>query len=103
MFWYNDCTLFKSRKKTQLRSTFRNILKYNPISIESLIGTSQTHQKNGWSGFKWDVKLCSWRCWFNISTLFKLKEQIESFDLGFLFEKVEMPLLRVLHDMEKEG
>ena len=82
----------------------RNILKYNPISIESLIGEKSKPTKKMEEVDLNDLKnYAAEDADLTFQLYLEFKDKIKDLNLDFLFEKVEMPLLRVLHDMEKEG
>ena len=82
----------------------RNILKYNPISIESLIGKKSKPTKKMEEVDLNDLKnYAAEDADLTFQLYLEFKDKIKDLNLDFLFEKVEMPLLRVLHDMEKEG
>ena len=96
--------LLDPEKRHNLDQLSRNILKYNPITIESLIGSkSKPTKKMSEVDLNEMLNYAAEDADLTFQLYSEFKEQIKSLDLGFLFEKVEMPLLRVLHDMEKEG
>ncbi|SDB58557.1 DNA polymerase I [Flavobacteriaceae bacterium MAR_2010_188] len=79
-------------------------LNYSPISIESLIGKKGKNQK---SMRDVDLKLQTEYAVEDADITFQLKEHFEK-ELGDanthkLFEEIEIPLLKVLADMELEG
>ena len=96
--------LIDPEQRHNLDHLSRNILKYNPISIESLIG-----EKSKPTNKMEEVDLNDLKNYaaedadLTFQLFLEFKDKIKDLNLDFLFEKVEMPLLRVLHDMEKEG
>jgi DNA polymerase-1 len=82
----------------------RNFLNYNPISIETLIGT-----KSKPIAKMEDVDLNELKNYaaedadLTFQLYLKFKEKLKELELEFLFENIEMPLLKVLYEMEKEG
>ena len=96
--------LIDPEQRHNLDHLSRNILKYNPISIESLIG-----EKSKPTNKMEEVDLNDLKNYaaedadLTFQLYLEFKDKIKDLNLDFLFEKVEMPLLKVLHDMEKEG
>ena len=96
--------LIDPEQRHNLDHLSRNILKYNPISIESLIGKKSKPTKKMEEVDLNDLKnYAAEDADLTFQLYLEFKDKIKDLNLDFLFEKVEMPLLRVLHDMEKEG
>ena len=96
--------LIDPEQRHNLDHLSRNILKYNPISIESLIGEKSKPTKKMEEVDLNDLKnYAAEDADLTFQLYLEFKDKIKDLNLDFLFEKVEMPLLRVLHDMEKEG
>ncbi len=96
--------LIDPEQRHNLDHLSRNILKYNPISIESLIGKKSKPTKKMEEVDLIDLKnYAAEDADLTFQLYLEFKDKIKDLNLDFLFEKVEMPLLRVLHDMEKEG
>ena len=96
--------LIDPEQRHNLDHLSRNILKYNPISIESLIGEKSKPTKKMEEVDLNDLKnYAAEDADLTFQLFLEFKDKIKDLNLDFLFEKVEMPLLRVLHDMEKEG
>ena len=96
--------LIDPEQRHNLDHLSRNILKYNPISIESLIGKKSKPTNKMEEVDLNDLKnYAAEDADLTFQLYLEFKDKIKDLNLDFLFEKVEMPLLRVLHDMEKEG
>ena len=96
--------LIDPEQRHNLDHLSRNILKYNPISIESLIGKKSKPTNKMEEVDLNDLKnYAAEDADLTFQLYLEFKDKIKALNLDFLFEKVEMPLLRVLHDMEKEG
>ena len=96
--------LIDPEQRHNLDHLSRNILKYNPISIESLIGKKSKPTNKMEEVDLNDLKIYAAEdADLTFQLYLEFKDKIKDLNLDFLFEKVEMPLLRVLHDMEKEG
>lgn len=82
----------------------RNILKYDPISIETLIGNKKKPNKSMKEVNIEDLKNYAAEdadVTFQLFNIFKI--EIGKQNLSSLFENIEMPLVEVLYGMEKEG
>tara|TARA_X000000950_G_scaffold66956_1_gene82584 strand:- start:6079 stop:8823 length:2745 start_codon:yes stop_codon:yes gene_type:complete len=96
--------LIDPEQRHNLDHLSRNVLNYNPISIESLIGKKSKPTKKMEEVDLNDLKnYAAEDADLTFQLYLEFKDKIKDLNLDFLFEKVEMPLLRVLHDMEKEG
>ena len=96
--------LIDPEKRHNLDQLARNILNYNPIPIESLIGskTKPTRKMeevdlNELKNYAAEDADLAFQLYLNF------KEELKSLDLDYLFTDIEMPLLKVLHDMESKG
>ena len=96
--------LIDPEKRHNLDQLARNILNYNPIPIESLIGskTKPTRKMeevdlNELKNYAAEDADLTFQLYLNF------KKEIKSLELDYLFSDIEMPLLKVLHDMEIKG
>ena len=96
--------LIDPEKRHNLDQLSRNILNYNPISIESLIGSKTKPTKkmeevdlNELKNYAAEDADLTFQLYLNFS------KKLKSLDLQYLFKDVEMPLIKVLHNMESEG
>ena len=96
--------LIDPEQRHNLDQLSRNILKYDPIPIESLIGNKKKPNKSmkeveieelkNYAAEDADIT-------FQLFNIFKL--EIENKGLKSLFNNIEMPLVKVLHGMESVG
>ncbi len=96
--------LIDPEKRHNLDQLARSILNYNPISIESLIGskTKPTRKMeevdlNELKNYAAEDADLTFQLYLNF------KKELKSLELDYLFTEIEMPLLKVLHDMENKG
>jgi DNA polymerase-1 len=96
--------LIDPEQRHNLDQLSRNILKYEPISIETLIGNKKKPEKSMKEVNIEDLKNYAAEdadVTFQLFNVFKA--EIEKQNLSSLFKNIEMPLVQVLHGMEKEG
>lgn len=96
--------LIDPEKRHSLDQLSRTILNYNPIAIESLIGSKTKPTKKMEDVDLEELKdYASEDADLTFQLYLKFKEQLKELDLEPLFYDIEIPLLKVLHDMEVEG
>ena len=96
--------LIDPEKRHNLDQLARTILNYNPIPIESLIGnkTKPTRKMeevdlNELKNYAAEDADLTFQLYLNF------KKELKYLELDYLFTEIEMPLLKVLHDMESKG
>ena len=96
--------LIDPEKRHNLDQLARSILNYNPISIESLIGSKtkpirkmEEVDLNELKNYAAEDADLTFQLYLNF------KKELKSLELDYLFTEIEMPLLKVLHDMENKG
>ena len=96
--------LIDPEKRHSLDQLSRTILNYNPIAIESLIGSKTKPIKKMEDVDLEELKdYASEDADLTFQLYLKFKKQLKELDLEPLFYDIEIPLLKVLHDMEIEG
>ena len=96
--------LIDPEKRHSLDQLSRTILNYNPIAIESLIGSKTKPTKKMEDVDLEELKdYASEDADLTFQLYLKFKKQLKELNLEPLFYDIEIPLLKVLHDMEFEG
>ena len=96
--------LIDPEKRHNLDQLSRTILNYDPIPIESLIG-SKTKPTKKMEELEIDVlkNYAAEDADLTFQLYQNLSKELKNLDLEHLFYNIEIPLMRVLHDMEREG
>ena len=96
--------LIDPEKRHNLDQLSRTILNYDPIPIESLIG-SKTKPTKKMEELEIDVlkNYAAEDADLTFQLYQNLSKELKNLDLEHLFYNIEIPLIRVLHDMEREG
>tara|TARA_B100001287_G_scaffold70393_1_gene58051 strand:- start:57967 stop:60705 length:2739 start_codon:yes stop_codon:yes gene_type:complete len=96
--------LIDPEQRHNLDQLSRSFLKYDPINIESIIGNKKKPNK---TMKEVDIEVLKNYAAEDADITFQLfkifKPKIEKNNLGSLFKNIEMPLVKVLHNMENEG
>ena len=96
--------LIDPEKRHNLDQLSRTILNYDPIPIESLIGSKTKPTKK-----MEEVEIDTLKNYaaedadLTFQLYLKFSKELKNLDLEHLFYNIEIPLMRVLHDMEKQG
>ena len=96
--------LIDPEKRHNLDQLSRTILNYDPIPIESLIGSKTKPTKK-----MEEVEIDTLKNYaaedadVTFQLYLKFSKELKNLDLEHLFYNIEIPLMRVLHDMEKQG
>ena len=96
--------LIDPEKRHNLDQLSRTILNYDPIPIESLIGSKTKPTKK-----MEDVEINLLKNYaaedadLTFQLYLKFSKELKNLDLEHLFYNIEIPLMRVLHDMERQG
>ena len=96
--------LIDPEKRHNLDQLSRTILNYDPIPIESLIG-SKTKPTKKMEEVEIDVlkNYAAEDADLTFQLYLKFSKELKNLDLEHLFYNIEIPLMRVLHDMERQG
>jgi DNA polymerase-1 len=96
--------LIDPEKRHNLDQLSRTILNYDPIPIESLIG-SKTKPTKKMEEVEIDIlkNYAAEDADLTFQLYLKFSKELKNLDLEHLFYNIEIPLMRVLHDMEKQG
>ena len=96
--------LIDPEKRHNLDQLSRTILNYDPIPIESLIG-SKTKPTKKMEELEIGVlkNYAAEDADLTFQLYQNLNKELKNLDLEHLFYNIEIPLMRVLHDMEREG
>ena len=96
--------LIDPEKRHNLDQLSRTILNYDPIPIESLIG-SKTKPTKKMEEVEIDVlkNYAAEDADLTFQLYLKFSMELKNLDLEHLFYNIEIPLMRVLHDMERQG
>ena len=96
--------LIDPEKRHNLDQLSRTILNYDPIPIESLIG-SKTKPTKKMEEVEIDVlkNYAAEDADLTFQLYQKFSKELKNLDLEHLFYNIEIPLMRVLHDMERQG
>lgn len=96
--------LIDPEKRHNLDQLSRTILNYDPIPIESLIG-SKTKPTKKMEEVEIDVlkNYAAEDADLTFQLYQKFTKELKNLDLEHLFYNIEIPLMRVLHDMERQG
>ena len=96
--------LIDPEKRHNLDQLSRTILNYDPITIESLIG-SKTKPTKKMEEVEIDVlkNYAAEDADLTFQLYLKFSKELKNLDLEHLFYNIEIPLIRVLHDMERQG
>lgn len=96
--------LIDPEKRHNLDQLSRTILNYDPIPIESLIG-SKTKPTKKMEEVEIDVlkNYAAEDADLTFQLYLKFSKELKNLDLEHLFYEIEIPLMRVLHDMERQG
>ena len=96
--------LIDPEKRHNLDQLSRTILNYDPITIESLIG-SKTKPTKKMEEVEIDVlkNYAAEDADLTFQLYLKFSKELKNLDLEHLFYNIEIPLMRVLHDMERQG
>ncbi len=96
--------LIDPEKRHNLDQLSRTILKYDPIPIESLIG-SKTKPTIKMEEVEINLlkNYAAEDADLTFQLYLKFSEELKNLDLEHLFYNIEIPLMRVLHDMERQG
>ena len=96
--------LIDPEKRHNLDQLSRTILNYDPIPIESLIG-SKTKPTKKMEEVEIDLlkNYAAEDADLTFQLYLKFSKELKNLDLEHLFYNIEIPLLRVLHDMERQG
>ena len=96
--------LIDPEKRHNLDLLSRTILNYDPIPIESLIG-SKTKPTKKMEEVEIDIlkNYAAEDADLTFQLYLKFSKELKNLDLEHLFYNIEIPLMRVLHDMEKQG
>ena len=96
--------LIDPEKRHNLDQLSRTILNYDPIPIESLIG-SKTKPTKKMEEVEIDVlkNYAAEDADLTFQLYQNLSKELKNLDLENLFYNIEIPLLRILHDMERQG
>ena len=96
--------LIDPEKRHNLDQLSRTILNYDPIPIESLIG-SKTKPTKKMEEVEIDVlkNYAAEDADLTFQLYLKFSKELKNLDLEHLFYDIEIPLMRVLHDMERQG
>lgn len=96
--------LIDPEKRHNLDQLSRTILNYDPIPIESLIGSKTKPTKKMEEVEIDDLKnYAAEDADLTFQLYLKFSEELKNLDLEHLFYNVEIPLISVLHDMERQG
>ncbi|MDG1690260.1 MAG: DNA polymerase I [Flavobacteriales bacterium] len=96
--------LIDPEKRHNLDQLSRTILNYDPIPIESLIGSKTKPTKK-----MEEVEINALKDYaaedadLTFQLYLKFSKELKNLDLEHLFYNIEIPLMRVLHDMERQG
>jgi DNA polymerase-1 len=96
--------LIDPEKRHNLDQLSRTILNYDPIPIVSLIG-SKTKPTKKMEEVEIDVlkNYAAEDADLTFQLYLKFSKELKNLDLEHLFYNIEIPLMRVLHDMERQG
>jgi DNA polymerase-1 len=96
--------LIDPEKRHNLDQLSRTILNYDPIPIESLIG-NKTKPTKKMEEVEIDIlkNYAAEDADLTFQLYLKFSKELKNLDLEHLFYNIEIPLMRVLHDMEKQG
>ena len=96
--------LIDPEKRHNLDQLSRTILNYDPIPIESLIG-SKTKPTKKMEEVEIDIlkNYAAEDADLTFQLYLKFSKELKNLDLEHLFYNIEIPLMKVLHDMEKQG
>jgi DNA polymerase-1 len=96
--------LIDPEKRHNLDQLSRTILNYDPIPIESLIG-SKTKPTKKMEDVEIDLlkNYAAEDADLTFQLYLKFSKELKNLDLEHLFYNIEIPLMRVLHDMERQG
>ncbi len=96
--------LIDPEKRHNLDQLSRTILNYDPIPIESLIG-SKTKPTKKMEEVEIDVlkNYAAEDADLTFQLYLNFSKELKNLDLEDLFYNIEIPLMRVLHDMERQG
>ena len=96
--------LIDPEKRHNLDQLSRTILNYDPIPIESLIG-SKTKPTKKMEEVEIDVlkNYAAEDADLTFQLYLKFSKELKDLNLENLFYNIEIPLMRVLHDMERQG
>jgi DNA polymerase-1 len=96
--------LIDPEKRHNLDQLSRTILNYDPIPIESLIG-SKTKPTKKMEEVEIDIlkNYAAEDADLTFQLYLKFSKELKNLDLEHLFYNIEIPLMRVLHDMERQG
>ncbi len=96
--------LIDPEQRHNLDQLSRNFLKYDPITIETIIGNKKKPNISMKEVEIEDLKNYAAEDADVTFQLFKIfKPKIDNHNLNSLFNKIEIPLVKVLHSMENEG